>query len=194
MRGSSDESLMQAYAHGDMEAFEMLYRRHSGPLYRYILRQVQDSATANDLYQGSWEKIIRARKDYRPAAPFAAWMYRIAHNHVVDHYRANKATTPLPDDAPDEGSNQVADDIDSDSRSKALYRAIEGLPADQRDAILLKLEGDLSLKEIATATGVNPETAKSRLRYAVARLKQVLPEAEGQVQAAGTGQGAPRTA
>jgi len=70
-----------------MEAFEVLYERHRGPLYRYILRLVGNPATANDLYQGSWEKIIKARGRYKDSAPFKAWMYRIAHNHVMDHFR-----------------------------------------------------------------------------------------------------------
>ena len=74
MRERSDEDLMEAWAAGSMQAFEALYARYRGPLYRYILRQAGDDATANDLYQGSWEKIIRARKSYRPQAPFRAWM------------------------------------------------------------------------------------------------------------------------
>jgi len=68
MRERSDETLMMAYADGNMEAFELLYSRHRGPLYRYILRQVSDAATANDLFQGSWEKIIKASGSYKPSA------------------------------------------------------------------------------------------------------------------------------
>ena len=84
---AGDEQLMKSYAGGSMEAFEHLYERHRGPLYRYILRLTGDPATANDLYQGSWEKIIKARGRYKASAPFKAWMYRIAHNHVMDHFR-----------------------------------------------------------------------------------------------------------
>lgn len=175
VRDESDESLMRAYANGDMEAFEMLYRRHSAPLYRFILRQVSDEATANDLYQGSWEKIIKARKRYRPTAPFSAWMYRIARNHLIDHFRSYKPVGELPDDMEDATTCAPTETIYAEERSRSLRAAIGQLPPEQRDAILLKLEGGLSLKEIAAATGVNPETAKSRLRYAVARLKNRLP-------------------
>ena len=95
MRERSDEELMNAYAKGDAAAFDALYQRHRAPLYRYILRQVRDPATANDLYQGSWEKVIRASARYRADAPFKAWLYRIAHNHLVDHFRRERPSVEL---------------------------------------------------------------------------------------------------
>ncbi len=87
---STDEQLMQNYANGDAACFDLLYARHKGALYRYIKRQINDAATANDLYQGVWEKIIKARRKYKATTPFKAWMFRIAHNHLVDHYRRQK--------------------------------------------------------------------------------------------------------
>ena len=98
MRERSDEALMKAYADGDMEAFRLLYDRYRGPLYRYVLRKVGDATTANDLYQGSWEKIIKARGSYSASAPFRAWMYRIAHNHVMDYYRQTRPTSGITPD------------------------------------------------------------------------------------------------
>ena len=167
---------MEAWAAGSMQAFEELYARYRGPLYRYILRQVADDATANDLYQGSWEKIIKARKSYRPQAPFRAWMYRIAHNHVVDHFRRSRPESELEpermeslEEAPDELLTRA-------DRQQRLREALDSLPDKQRDAILLKLDAGLDLQTIADVTGVNRETAKSRLRYAVARLKHLMME------------------
>lgn len=90
MAESTDEQLMQNYANGDAACFDLLYARHKGALYRYIKRQINDAATANDLYQGVWEKIIKARRKYKATTPFKAWMFRIAHNHLVDHYRRQK--------------------------------------------------------------------------------------------------------
>jgi RNA polymerase sigma-70 factor (ECF subfamily) len=174
MRDLGDEQLMQRYASGDMLAFEELYRRYRGPLFRYIRRQVADPATANDLYQGSWERIIKARRRYRPTAPFRAWAYRIARNHLVDHYRRQRPMASL------DQSGFVADlpgpeaSIDAEDQQRQLQAAILELPPEQRDTLLLKLEGGLSLEEIATMTEVGRETVKSRLRYATARLKQVL--------------------
>jgi RNA polymerase sigma-70 factor (ECF subfamily) len=174
MRDRSDEQLMKTYAGGSMEAFEVLYERHRGPLYRYILRLVANPATANDLYQGSWEKIIKARGRYKASAPFRAWMYRIAHNHVMDHFRREQPVADTP--AEDVADNQAGPDerISAQSRQKNLLAAIENLPAEQKDTLMLKLETGLDLQTIADVTGVNKETAKSRLRYAVKKLRQVM--------------------
>lgn len=176
MRELSDEALMTAYADGDMSAFEQLYQRHRGPLYRYILRQVADAPTANDLYQGCWEKVIRARRSYRTTAPFQAWLYRVAHNHVVDQFRRNRPAAEVSPDAlqtNDPGPDQVLSGTQAASR---LAAALRRLPLEQQQAVLLKLEAGLDLQGIAAATGVNQETAKSRLRYAVAKLKKTLAE------------------
>jgi len=159
-----------------MEAFELLYNRHRGPLYRYILRQVGDAATANDLFQGSWEKIIKASGSYRPSAPFRAWMYRIAHNHVMDHFRRTRPVSDLPPDEIEADNPAPEKQLLDQQRSSELRKAVKQLPAEQKDALLLKLEAGLDLQTIANVTGVNRETAKSRLRYAVGKLKKALRE------------------
>ena len=174
MRERSDEELMKAYAGGSHKAFELLYQRHRGPLYRYILRQAGDAATANDLYQGCWEKIIKARASYKAAAPFPAWMFRIAHNHLMDHFRRQKPVSDWPPEeiaASDPGPAEML--LDS-ARNVGLQQAVQQLPPEQKDVLLLKLEAGLDLHAIAEVTGVNRETAKSRLRYAVGKLKNVL--------------------
>jgi RNA polymerase sigma-70 factor (ECF subfamily) len=178
MRDLADERLMQHYASGDMRAFEELYRRYRGPLYRYFRRQVSDPATANDLYQGSWEKIIGARHRYRAKAPFRAWVFRIARNHLVDFYRRQRPTASLDQGGyfmdlpgPEPEPETVLEGADQERR---LRQAILNLSPEQRDALLLKLESGLALDEIATMTGVGRETVKSRLRYATAQLRKVL--------------------
>jgi len=178
MRERSDETLMMAYADGNMEAFELLYNRHRGPLYRYILRQVSDAATANDLFQGSWEKIIKASGSYKPSAPFKAWMYRIAHNHVVDYFRRIRPVSEIPPDQIEAKNPAPEKQLLDEQRSSDLRAAVNQLPAEQKDALLLKLEAGLDLQTIADVTGVNRETAKSRLRYAVGKLKKNLTEQE----------------
>ena len=176
MRERTDEALMKAYADGNMEAFRLLYERYRGPLYRYVLRRVGNAATANDLYQGSWEKIIKARGSYSASTPFQAWMYRIAHNHVIDYFRKSRPASELV------AENMASDDPGPDAeltdlnRSSDLRRAVSSLPFEQKDVLLLKLEAGLDLQTIAEVTGTNPETAKSRLRYAVAKLKNILRE------------------
>lgn len=176
MRERSDEALMKAFVDGDMQAFEELYGRHRGPLYRYLLSRAGDDATANDLYQGCWEKIIRARARYRPSAPFSAWMYRIAHNHLMDHFRRSRPQAELPPEGIGSDGPGPEEQLASENRAARLKRAVAGLPEEQKDALLLKLEAGLDLQAIADVTGVNRETAKSRLRYAVSKLRKVLEE------------------
>ena len=176
MRETTDEQLMQQYAKGNAQAFDQLYARHRGALYRYFRRQVSDEATANDLYQGVWEKIIHARKKYRPSSPFTAWMYRIAHNHLVDHYRRLKPVTHIEmDTLSDQKAEPTEKAIDGQQRA-LLQENIAALPVEQRNTLLLKLETGLKMEEIAFVTGASRETVKSRLRYAVDKLKRSLVE------------------
>lgn len=174
MREVSDEKLMQRYAKGDFGAFEELYERHRGALYRYFLRQVNDPASANDLYQGTWEKLIRARKSYRNPAPFNAWLYRIAHNHLVDHFRRARPLLPAEDETLVDNKAEPSQVAVDQEQSEQLKAGIHCLPEEQRSTLLLKLESGLKMEEIARVTGVSRETVKSRLRYAVRRLKRSM--------------------
>ena len=176
MRELSDEKLMQRYAKGDAKAFDELYARHRGPLYRYFIRQVSDRTTANDLYQGAWEKIIRSRDRYRVSSNFSVWMYAIAHNHLVDHYRSMRPAERLAmEEFSDQRPGPVEDVIDGE-QNEQLLAGICALPEEQRTTLLLKLETGLKMEEIARVTGVSTETVKSRLRYAVGKLKRSLVE------------------
>jgi RNA polymerase sigma-70 factor (ECF subfamily) len=174
MRERSDEALMKAFAGGSMEAFEHLYERHRSALYRYVLRKTGHTATANDLFQGAWEKVIRARAQYKPSVPFRAWLYRITHNHVMDYFRRMQPATVISEETLE--STQPGPDSQAalEARAHRLGIAIRRLPEKQKDVLLLKLESGLNLGEIAEVTGVNRETAKSRLRYATGKLKEML--------------------
>jgi RNA polymerase sigma-70 factor (ECF subfamily) len=174
MHEQSDEALVAAWCGGSMPAFEALYARYRGPLYRYFLRLSGDATQANDLYQGCWEKVIRARNRYRPTGPFKAWLFRVAHNHAMDGFRRSEPATGLVEAETPGAQPDPAEHATAEERATRLAAALAELPDVQRDAILLKLEGGLDLDAIARATGVGRETAKSRLRYATARLKQAL--------------------
>lgn len=172
-----DEALMLSYARGKAAAFDVLYGRYRKPLYGYFMRHVSDPVLANDLYQGCWEKVIAARGRYNDKAPFRAWLFRIAHNHLVDHYRARRETEPLPPELPGQADWEDSDAgsaLDEAARQQRFRAALQALPGDQRDTFLLRMEGGLGLADLAQATGVNAETAKSRLRYATRKLKEVL--------------------
>lgn len=174
-----DSALMLRYKDGDTAAFETLYRRHNDALYRYLLRLCQHRATAEDVFQDVWGKIIKARASYRPTAKFTTFMYRVAHNCFIDHVRRNKRhanTTELePELHPD--ASELPDTIAERSLAKErLALALHDLPDEQRDAFLLHEEAGLNIDQIASVTGSNRETAKSRLRYAVNKLRAAIEE------------------
>ena len=176
---------MLRYAGGDAAAFEQLYARHRGGLYRYITRQCGDRGAAEELYQDVWSRVIETRTRYRVEARFATWLYTLAHNRLIDWYRKSSRVVWVDfgrDD--DETEPEIAaqrhwqPEVRSESRQIAqwLLALLEALPAPQREAFLLYEEGGLSVEEIAAATGTRTETAKSRLRYAVAKLRRGLQE------------------
>lgn len=182
--GSSDEELMLRYGEGDAGAFESLYGRHRGPLYRFLLRQAGNAAAAEELFQDVWMRVVNSRRRYEVRAKFTSWLYAIAHNRLMDFHRANGRATFLNQEESEAAlENSPADEVAADSRlerkgaAERLLAALSELPEAQREAFLLQQEGEMSLEEIAVATGVNRETVKSRLRYALARLRATLGKA-----------------
>ena len=178
---ASDEALMLAWVAGDAAAFEQLYARHRGRLYRYLLRQVRDGALADEFFQDTWQRVIAARAGWRPDAPFGTWLFRIAHNRLADHWRALQYRPPAPADA-DARAERIPDPdtpertLSEFEQRRRLQLALDELPAEQREVLLLRLEQELTLEEIGAITGVGRETVKSRLRYAMDKLRARLPE------------------
>jgi RNA polymerase sigma factor (sigma-70 family) len=183
----TDENLMLRFGRGDAAAFDFLYQRHESRVFRYLKRNVRNEANANDLMQEVWFAVARGAANYQPTAKFTTWLFTIAHNRMVDMIRANQRTQSLDavDEADPEGASlldRLAADgkleptaqVQSQHESAALLSAVAQLPAEQRSAFLLQAEGELSLEDIAEATGSNFETVKSRLRYARAKLRQLL--------------------
>jgi RNA polymerase sigma-70 factor, ECF subfamily len=178
---NSDEELMLGYRDGDAAAFDVLYGRHKGGLYRYLQRQCRNAAAAEELFQDVWMSLIRARASYTVQAKFTTYLYRLAHNRLIDHYRKNSQVAMSSfEDADGEALEELADDrapppdaaMDSRQQALRLLALLAELPEAQREVFLLQQEGGMSVEEIARATGVNRETAKSRLRYAMAKLRQ----------------------
>lgn len=178
----TDESLMLAFRDGEEAAFDLLYRRYRGRLYRYLLHQCAHPATAEELYQDVWLRVVRARSGYEVSARFSTWLFRIAHNRLMDHFRSEQRAALAsyeeePDREPAAAENERPDRLAERRRvAQQLVDEIDALPPAQREAFLLAEEGELTVAEIAAATGVGRETAKSRLRYALARLRRALRE------------------
>jgi RNA polymerase sigma factor (sigma-70 family) len=184
--GESDEALMRRYARGDAAAFEVLYRRHEMRTWRYIERNVRNRATADELMQEVWFAVARDAPRYEPSARFTTWLFTIAHHRVIDSIRKNRPHLSL--ETLGYEAEPVVGQLTADSsagpleaamardQAAALIEAVEQLPPEQRETFLLHIEGDLGIEEIAAITGTSFETAKSRLRYARTKLRELLQE------------------
>jgi len=182
---AADEQLMIAYRDGEAAAFETLYARHKGPLFRFVLRSVKARGEAEELFHDVWLRVIEARARYTPSARFTTWLYTIAHNRVVDHWRRRGlklASLDARDDPDDDPPFEPAAAPQDEPQRRAelnqqlcqLGAALEALPPAQREVFLLREEAGLSLPEIAQVAGIDLEAAKSRLRYALAKLREAL--------------------
>lgn len=172
-----DSALMLRYRDGDIAAFECLYGRYKDPLFRYLQRLCGNRQAAEDIFQEVWGKIIKSRGKYQATARFSTFLYRVAHNCFIDHVRRNKRhlhTTSL--DVEDQPGHSAEPDVEVDQQlaRQQMLSALDELPVEQRDVFLLYAEAGLSVDLIAGVTGVSFETAKSRLRYAVVKLKKRL--------------------
>ena len=190
-----DAKLMVRYRDGDADAFSTLYARHKGPLYRYLLRQVRNAGAASDLFQDVWSRLVATRSRYEARAKFATYLFHIAHNCTIDFFRRDlkMRRTARSDDAdaqaqaePEVPEYQRPDGIaEFAEQQSALLAALGALPQEQREAFLLHEETGLTIEEIARVTQVGVETAKSRLRYAIRKLKKSLLPAEIPVRSYG---------
>ena len=184
----TDEQLMLAYGAGSAEAFEVLYGRWRRQIYRFLIRQCDGAGTADELYQDVWLRVVNARRQYTVAAKFSTWLFRIARNRLIDHWRSESrkpvAELREADDCETDPVDNVAapDELQPEKimerkdRVRLVVGAVESLPDAQREVFLLHEEGGLTIDEIAMLTGVGNETAKSRLRYAMTRLRALLTE------------------
>ncbi len=183
-----DQQLMTDYASGNRVAFEQLYSRYEQALYRYLFNSCSDEASAGELFQDIWLRVVKARNSYKPAVPFRAWLFTIAKNRLTDHYRQQSRnllhSTSQTDTAIDllsadhdiwRGAALTPEQIASASETNDTLRsALERLPDAQREAIMLKHIVGMELGEIADIQGEGAQTVKSRLRYAMVKLRQHL--------------------
>lgn len=184
VEGPSDSELMRRFAGGDLPAFEQLYNRHKGGLMRFLQRGLGRRETAEECFQEVWSRVIAARDRYQADARFATWLYQIANNLLIDQFRRQRPelnVETLPE-AESQSDNPLApsaalspeDTLGAFEQARRLQHALAELPEEQRIAVQLRLEQELSLEEIGAITGAGRETVKSRLRYALDKLKDRL--------------------
>jgi RNA polymerase sigma-70 factor (ECF subfamily) len=183
----SDEALMLRYRDGDFAAFKTLYAKHSQPLYRFIAWQSPRLDWTEEVIQDTWMRLHGARESYLPQSSFKTYLYQIAKNRLTDLLRQRQellASDMRQDEEVESTFEHLANqnqDNQSPEQSLAqrqqneiLHAAIKQLPAEQRGALISQQFSQMSLEEIAEVTGVSIETVKSRLRYAMRKLREQL--------------------
>ena len=198
-REPDDDALMRAFAQGDARAFERLYARHHAALYRFVRRVLGREAgtQADEVFQDTWLRVVNARQRWAPqGATFRTWLFTLAHHRAIDLLRKSGREVVLdaPDDAGEPwqpagdaqawqawpaaasqaGVGAVEDQAFWRAAGQRLLDCLEALPAVQRSAFLLHHEDGLALDELARALEVGFETAKSRLRYAMSKLRTCM--------------------
>lgn len=182
----SDQALLNSYLQGDRSAISRLIERHTRRVRDYIRMMVKDNDVADDILQETFIKAVRVIDDgrYTDNGKFLSWILRIAHNQVIDYFRAQKQNRQVNES--NAGYNvlgtlrfaeknvedrMVADQIEADVRS-----LVEMLPDEQREVVMMRYFSGLSFKEIAEQTNVSINTALGRMRYALINLRKMIRE------------------
>ena len=182
----TDEQLVNAYAEGKNEAFDILLKRHQERIFNYILRIIKNEDIANDIFQETFVKAILTIKQgrYTENGKFPAWISRIAHNLIIDYFRQEKSENHQSADLEEvdilnrkELSEATIEDlIISDQIREDVKHLIRELPPLQREVLNMRYYQNLSFKEIAEMTGVSINTALGRMRYAILNLRRMATE------------------
>ncbi len=184
----TDEELLAHFNSGNQRAFECLFLRHKRPLYNFIFRSVKSQHRAEELMQEVFLKIIQNASGYVREAKFTTWLYTIARNRCIDEYRRAGVRGPSTstDQVLGESGTTIGDQMAdhqvlsglrftaSKQIQKALEQAVQTLPKDQYETFMLRMVAHLSYQEIAEVASIPENTAKSRMRYALAKLRDEL--------------------
>lgn len=182
----TDEQLVSDYSNGNNLAFDILLDRHKQVVYSYIYFTVRNRELAEDIFQETFIKAIVTIKQgrYTETGKFRAWISRIAHNLIIDHFRQKKnENTVSNDEAPVDLLNNpslcdgtIEDEIVRLQITSDIRKLISFLPDSQREVLEMRYYQDLSFKEIADQTGVSINTALGRMRYAILNIRRMAEE------------------
>ena len=182
MMDESDRQLLTRYRRGDLKGLETLIERYRRPLFGFIMNMMQNPNEADEVYQEVWMRVIRKHAKYKHGN-FCGWLVRIAHNVIIDKGRRRKPDVSfdeereegvslaemLPGKEPGAQARLAARDLGT-----KLAAVVKALPADQRAVFVMRVEGDLSFKEIARIQKVSINTALARMQYALKKLRLEL--------------------
>ncbi len=193
MTGASDEDLLRAYQEGDMSSFEVLLSRYRRPLFTFLLRSVRDRGRAEEIYQDVWMRVIERADQFRGEAKFSTWLYRITRNRCVDHQRRMQFRRHASLDAVGQSGEALTERVASgfaptdqtamrSTLQQRIGAAVEQLPYDQKEVFLLRHVQGMSFQDIAVTVEISVNTAKSRMRYALERLRDALSDLEEHAQ------------
>ena len=182
----SDQKLLNYYLSGDRNAISQLIERHSRRVRDYIQMMVKDGDVADDIFQETFIKAVRVIDEgrYTDNGRFLSWILRIAHNQVIDHFRAQKQNRQLNEAEAGYdvlgtlrlAERTVEDEIVCEQIASDVRRMVELLPDEQREVVMMRYYSGLSFKEIAEQTGVSINTALGRMRYALINLRKMIKE------------------
>jgi len=178
-----DALLVKNYVAGNENALATLIKRHESKIYGFIYSKISDRDISDDIFQDTFIKVIKTLKSssYNEEGKFLAWVMRISHNLIIDHYRKTKKMplfreteefsifSIMSDDSPTIENKIILDQVEED-----LKKLIEKLPADQKEVLVMRIYQDMSFKEISELTGVSINTALGRMRYALMNLRKVI--------------------
>ena len=189
---SDDQHLMATYCKGDADAFKRLYDKYEHALYRFLFNGCHNETHARELFQDIWLRVVKSRNTFNPEAPFKAWLFTIARNRLTDHYRQQSSCPPQHSEHGAHDGEGDSKDIHPHAFARAtltpeqmasvteqndtLKNALQKLPLAQREVVMLKHIAGMNLDEIGTIQGEGRQTVKSRLRYAMVKLREHLKE------------------
>lgn len=182
----TDRELVMAYANGDNAAFDALLNRHQKGVFDYIRHTVKDIDLANDIFQETFVKAITTIRQgrYEDNGKFGAWLNRVAHNLIIDHFRRNKSENTISNDSAEQDllnnkelcEGSIEDSLMQLQLTKDIRKMIHTLPEEQRRVLMMRIYRDMSFKEIAEETGVSINTALGRMRYALRNMRRLATE------------------
>jgi RNA polymerase sigma factor (sigma-70 family) len=182
----SDNELVKKFVSGDQSSLEVLITRYRRQIYSYIVLLVKNQYLAEDIFQDTFVKVIRSLHDgkYREDGKFLAWVIRIAHNLVIDHFRREKQMNSVSHNefgvdlfnSRRFASRTIEDEIIHEQIEEDVRNLVDYLPDDQKEVLILRHYCGLSFKEIASQTNVSINTALGRMRYALINLRKLVKE------------------